>query len=297
MEVTTHQHAPADRRWAWLARVERAPLGTRSAVIQVRVATAQATALLAAIVILAVDGSRAPQSANWEIALAIFIGLSGLHLVSVSRRLQFSTVALDGAAAAVLLAGTGAPASPLYFFAVAGVWWAAHLPRRRSGAVYGMAFVLVYAALVIPEAIRDAVLIQAVEDASLVLIVVLLADSFVRVDGHALELSEALARAPLGAEKIAIREGLKRAIGPMEISLDVLLAASRSGLTVIQAELLAYLTLGLTNQQIADATNVSDATVRYRLTRLYRALGVRDRKGARKQALELGIEAGDTLQV
>jgi DNA-binding CsgD family transcriptional regulator len=108
---------------------------------------------------------------------------------------------------------------------------------------------------------------------------------------RAIELSEALAKAPAGAEKLAIREGLRRALGPMEISMDVLLAASREGLTVLQAELLAYLVLGLTNQEIADATSVGEATVRYRLTRLYRALGVRGRKAAIARAHEIGVEA------
>ncbi len=88
-------------------------------------------------------------------------------------------------------------------------------------------------------------LVYAPEDASVVFIVGLLSDWFVRVDRRAIELSEALARAPAGAESLAIRDGLTRALGPMEISVDVLLAAARAGLTVIQAELLAYLQMGL----------------------------------------------------
>jgi LuxR family maltose regulon positive regulatory protein len=75
--------------------------------------------------------------------------------------------------------------------------------------------------------------------------------------------------------------------------MDVLLAASREGLTVLQAELLAYLVLGLTNQEIADATSVGEATVRYRLTRLYRALGVRGRKAAIARAHEIGLSVAD----
>jgi DNA-binding CsgD family transcriptional regulator len=57
----------------------------------------------------------------------------------------------------------------------------------------------------------------------------------------------------------------------------------------MQIELLAYLMLGLTNQQIADAASVSEATVRYRLTPLYRTLGVRGRKAAAERARELGL--------
>jgi DNA-binding CsgD family transcriptional regulator len=88
---------------------------------------------------------------------------------------------------------------------------------------------------------------------------------------------------------VAIRDAVSRALGPMEISLDVLLAASRDGLTIIQAELLAYLALGLTNQEIADAANISVPTVRYRLTRLYRVLAVRGRKEAAELAREIGL--------
>jgi DNA-binding CsgD family transcriptional regulator len=135
--------------------------------------------------------------------------------------------------------------------------------------------------------------VHAIEDGSVVFIVALLSDWFVRVDVRAIALSEALAKAPAGAEKLAIRDGLRRALGPMEISMDVLLAASREGLTVLQAELLAYLVLGLTNQEIADATSVGEATVRYRLTRLYRALGVRGRKAAIARAHEIGLAAAN----
>jgi DNA-binding CsgD family transcriptional regulator len=63
------------------------------------------------------------------------------------------------------------------------------------------------------------------------------------------------------------------------------------GLTALQAELLAYLMLGLSNQEIADATQVSEATVRYRLTGLYRILGVSGRKQAAARARDLGLTA------
>jgi DNA-binding CsgD family transcriptional regulator len=49
--------------------------------------------------------------------------------------------------------------------------------------------------------------------------------------------------------------------------------------------------LGLTNQEIADATKVSVPTVRYRLTRLYRMLGVPGRKAAIAAAREFGLAA------
>jgi len=88
---------------------------------------------------------------------------------------------------------------------------------------------------------------------------------------------------------MAIREGLRRALGNMDVPLDVLLAAGQLGLTAIQAELLSYLVLGLTNLEISDATRLSEAAVRYRLTRLYRLLGVRGRREAAERARDLGL--------
>jgi DNA-binding NarL/FixJ family response regulator len=82
----------------------------------------------------------------------------------------------------------------------------------------------------------------------------------------------------------------------MDVPVDVVLAAGQLGLTAIQAELLAYLVLGLTNLEIAEATQVSEAAVRYRLTRLYRTLGVIGRREARRRAIELGIRGLDPEQ-
>jgi DNA-binding CsgD family transcriptional regulator len=200
-----------------------------------------------------------------------------------------STLLLDAVGTAVFLAGTGAPSSAYFFLALAGAWWAAHVPRHHSGTLWASAFTLVYAVLVVPAAIAGGQVVHALGDASVVLIIGVLSDWLVRVDVRAIALSEALANAPAGADKLAIREGLTRAFESMEIPLGVLLAASREGLTVVQAELLAYLALGLTNQEIADATKVSVPTVRYRLTRLYRALGVRGRKDAAERARAIGL--------
>jgi DNA-binding CsgD family transcriptional regulator len=209
----------------------------------------------------------------------------------VERQLAPSTLILDAAGTALFVAGTGAPSSAYFFLAIAGAWWSAHVPRRHSGATWSIAFAAVYMVLVMPWALADGTLVNAIEDVAVIVIIGILSDWLVRVDSRALALTETLANAPAGAETLAIREGLSRALSPMEISVDVLLAASRKGLTVIQAELLAYLVLGLTNQEIADATTVSVATVRYRLTRLYRALGVKGRKAAVARAREIGLAA------
>lgn len=250
---------------------------------------AHLVALLATIVVLAVDAGDAARPDAVLIGFTLVLAFAALRAASVDRRLAISTLALDALGTALFLAGTDAPASAYYFLALAGAWWAAHIPRRRSGLLWAIGFAVAYGALVTPDAVRHRLLVRVLQDTSVVIIVGLLADRFVRVDRRAIELSETLARAPAGAETLAIREGLTRALSPMEISLDVLLAAARAGLTVIQAELLAYLQMGLTNQEIADATHVSEATVRYRLTRLYRALNVEGRKAAVQRAVALAI--------
>lgn len=257
-----------------------------------RVGAAHAVALLATIVVLSVNAGQPGAAETAPVGLPIFLGFAVLRVASVGRPLAVSTVVLDAAGTAVFLAGTNAPASPYYSLALAGAWWAGHVRQPRSGMVWAGVFAAGYFGLVGPGALRQGLLVHALEHGAIVVILGLLADWFVRVDNRALELSEALSRAPAGAEELAIREGLSRALGPIQISVDVLVAAGRAGLTVIQAELLAYLELGLTNQEIADATNVGEATVRYRLTRLYRVLGVHGRKDAVVRAAEFGVGPG-----
>jgi DNA-binding CsgD family transcriptional regulator len=254
-----------------------------------RVLVAHVAALLGTAAVLLAGTEEAQLGA--ALGLAMFVGIASLRVASVRRSLAVSTLILDAAGTALFVAGTHAPSSVYYFLAIAGAWWAAHVRRRHSGSMWAGTFVVVYALLVLAPAVEDRMLIHALEDVAVVVIIGVLSDWFVRVDARAIALSEALAQAPAGAEKLAIRDGLTRALGPMEISIDVLLAASRAGLTVVQAELLAYLVLGLTNQEIADATKVGVPTVRYRLTRLYRALGVSGRKAAIAAARELGLSA------
>jgi DNA-binding CsgD family transcriptional regulator len=246
-------------------------------------------AMAAAIVILAIQGPSPLTNGELLVALIIAMGFSVLRVLSVAKKLQISTILLDAAGTAVFLAGTGAPASPFYLLALAGVWWAAQLPRRHSGVAYALAFVAAYALLIGPDALHERALVNAFEDGAVIVIVGALSDWFVRVDHRAVELSEALGASPLGKTQLAIRAGLQRALGTMEMPVDVVLAAAQLGLTVVQSELLSYLVLGLTNQEISDATNVSEATVRYRLTRLYRALGVQRRREAVRRALALGL--------
>ena len=75
-----------------------------------------------------------------------------------------------------------------------------------------------------------------------------------------------------------------------------LIVAGQLGLTANQVELLGYLLLGFGNAQIADAIGRSEATVRYRLTSLYRAMGVSGRRAAIQRARELGLDSITTGQ-
>jgi DNA-binding CsgD family transcriptional regulator len=251
-------------------------------------ALAHYAAFAASLVIVVVHHQTllADQVPGW---LVIFAGLSVLRVATVGRRLATSTVILDAVGTVVFLTGTGAPSSPFFLLVLAGAWWAAHMRMARSGLVYGLAFGAAYVVLVVPGAIRQQEIAAVFEQLTAVIAIGGLADWFVRVDRRALALNEALHAAPQGFEQLAIREGLRRALGSTDLPIDAILAAGQVGLTAAQTELLSYLVLGLNNLEIADAADVSEATVRYRLTRLYRALGVRGRSGAARRAKEFGL--------
>jgi DNA-binding CsgD family transcriptional regulator len=239
-------------------------------------------------VTLALAGSH-PRTEDLLVWLAIASGFSVLRVATIGRKVTTSTVVLDAIGTAVFMAGTGAPGSPFYLLALAGTWWAAHVPRTRGTMAYCVAFALAYLALVVPRTIGTPGSGHALEELASLVVVAILANRFIQVDRRAVALSDALYGAPFGAEQLAIREGLVRALRTMDIPVDVVLAAGQVGLTAVQAEILCYLMLGLTNVEISDAAGVSEATVRYRLTRLYRTLGVRGRKDAARRAHELGL--------
>lgn len=259
---------------------------------RLRVFLAHLAALAAALGVTFLQRpSVAPSSQVVVVAFAIALGLSALRTATVLRPLALTTICLDAVGTVLLVAGTGAPGSPFGWFALAGVWWAAHLRHPRSGLSYAIVFVAAYGVLVVPEAIREHELASSFERIGALMLVAFLSDWFVRVDRRALELNEALQAARFGPDHLAIRVGLGRALGNMDVPVDVVLAAGQLGLTAIQAELLSYLMLGLTNMEIADATRLSEAAVRYRLTRLYRLLGVKGRRGAAERARDLGLSS------
>jgi DNA-binding CsgD family transcriptional regulator len=285
-ELTTKPRRGILRRPAWWdARV--GPLHSDDP--RLRVLLAHLAALAAALGVTVLQRTPAATSSRMAIAFGIALGISALRTTTARRPLALTTICLDAIGTVLLVAGTGAPGSPFGWFALAGVWWAAHLRRPRSGLVYALVFTVAYAVLVVPEAIRQHEVASAFERIGALMVVAFLSDWFVRVDRRALELNEALHAPRFGPEHLAIRDGLQRALGHLDVSLDVVLAAGQLGLTAMQAELLSYLMLGLSNMEIADAMHLSEAAVRYRLTRLYRTLGVTGRGEAAERAWELGL--------
>jgi DNA-binding CsgD family transcriptional regulator len=268
----------------WL---ERLPLDSPPA----RVAMAHAGAMVVVALVLAAQQPHRSTS----MALIIATTLSVLRSSSAAKRLAVSTLILDAVGMVILLAGTGATDSAYFAVALAGVWWAAQIPRSHSGLIYALGFAIAYGLLVVPVAAHDRTLSAAIGDVLAMAAVAILADSLVRIDRRAVALSDAIHAAPFSAEQLAIREGLSRALGTMDVPVDVVLAAAQVGLTALQAELLAYLVAGLTNQEIGDATGVSEAAVRYRLTRVYRALGVGGRREAARRAGVLGLSGAEAV--
>lgn len=251
-------------------------------------ALAHYAALAASLVIVALHppSHLADDLPVWAALVAAF---SFLRIATLGRRLATSTVLLDAGGMAVFLAGTNAPGSPFYLFVLAGVWWAAHVRPPRGGLLYGVVFGIAYLLLALPVALREQTVSVVFTEVTAVIVIGGLSDWFVGLDRQVLALNEAVRSAPVGMERLAIREGLVRALGSSQVPVDVVLTAGQLGLTADQAELLSYLVLGLSNLEIADAVDASEATVRYRLTRLYRALGVRGRRAAASRARELGI--------
>lgn len=240
----------------------------------------------AIIASLGPDVDRPDEAGAWVVLALAF---AGLRIATIDTNLASSTYVLDAIGVAVFIGGTGGAASPFLALALAGAWWAA--AKGGRGAVYGLAFSLAYVVLVAPHAARDGDLAAILYQPAFVLVIGVLGDRL-RVAGagptgdHAALNSEAYE-----LQREHVKAGLDRAVHGGPVPVDALLTAGPLGLTATQTELIPYLMLGLSNQEIADALSVSEATVRYRLTRLYRSLGVRGRKAAAQRARELGLGA------
>ena len=201
-------------------------------------------------------------------------------------------VAVDAVSGLAIVMLTGAPHSEFHFVVLAGIWWAGRMVPRRGAALYAIVFLVPYAVLVVPSAWGQNALAEAAEDLLTVAVLALMVDWFLAVDRRAMQLTELMTAARArDVSDIELRQRLALAAGESPLPIDTLLVGGRLGLTVDQIELLGYLLLGLANHQIADAVGRSEATVRYRLTGLYRALGVKGRRSAVQRARELGLDS------
>jgi DNA-binding CsgD family transcriptional regulator len=259
-----------------------------------------------------------PTSGSIAMWIVIVVGLAVLRVMTTGQPLATSTLVLEPIGVALLLAGTGGPSSQFLTLSLAGIWWASRTTGdttarvyridRRSGAlrlhlaaiveatpkrgallIYGPCLVGAYLVLVLPQAARAGTAGETIQNAAMMVGFVLLSEALVRIARSAREARAASAAPVLDAQQLAVRAGLARALRTFDIPFDAVMAAGRVGLTALQAELLAYLLLGLSNQEIADAVQVSEATVRYRLTRLYRTLGVSSRREAAERARDIGL--------
>lgn len=228
-----------------------------------------------------------------------FLPALGLAFVSVAGRYaalrvkpRWWLVPMDALLGLVIVVLTAAPHSEFHFVVLAGVWWGGRMLPRHGAALYAIAFLIPYTLVVVPDAWSRGALAEAAEDLLTVAVLALMVDWFLAVDRMAMQLSTAISSGRAGtASDIELRRRLALAAGESPLPVDTLVVGGQLGLTADQIELLGYLLLGLANHQIADAVGRSEATVRYRLTRLYRALGVNGRGAAVRRARELGIDS------
>jgi DNA-binding CsgD family transcriptional regulator len=248
-------------------------------------ALVQGAAVLASLALLVIDGT---EWAGVELSFSVIVllGLGLLRVLTAGVSLATSTLLLEPIGVVIMLSGTGGAASPYLPMALAGIWWAARSGRGRpvrafrivrefralrldegtevevgherpTSLAYGIAMAVAYSLLILPVALRDGIVAEAVEDGIVLVAGWLLAEIAVR------SARAAHAKAQASATPIQVRRDVEPLnLGPTE------------------SHLLACLALGLTNRQIADVMQASVGRVRYRLTLLYRTLGVDGRAQA-----------------
>ena len=204
--------------------------------------------------------------------------------------LRSAVIVLDAIATVIFLSVTGSPSSPFYFFALAGAWWAGNLRPPHGAVLFGVIFVAVYTVMIMPTAIAMERAPAAFEDLVALIIVASLSDFYLALDRRAVEMSRAMRKLALSPHDLTFRQHVSALLEAPELPIDAVLAGAQFGLTAIQTELLALLMVGSTNPQLAEALTISEAGVRYRLTRLYRTLNVNGRAEAVARAKALGLE-------
>jgi DNA-binding CsgD family transcriptional regulator len=200
-------------------------------------------------------------------------------------------VVADALTSLVIVGLTSAPHSEFHFVALSGVWWAGRLVSNRGAAIWALAYLIPYVAIVVPDAWQRGALAETTEDLLTIGVLAVLVDWFMTVDRRVIHLSRMLHDGiAQGDSPLKLRRRLAVAAGESPLPIDTLVVAGRLGLRADEIELLGYILLGFGNVQIAEAIGRSEATVRYRLTGLYRSLGVRGRREAIERARELGLD-------
>ena len=164
-------------------------------------------------------------------SLVIFLGFAVLRVASVGLTLATSTLVLDADA-------NHAPALRRRFARIrvhlhgsgGRLVGKANVPRRGGALVFAATFALAFGCLVLPVAPCGRAVLEAPLELLVVVIVGLLGDRLLGGSRHASELQAMWARRTRRGPMLSRRsEAPGRAIGPMEISLDVLLPAGRGG--------------------------------------------------------------------
>jgi DNA-binding CsgD family transcriptional regulator len=262
------------------------------ALLQARAWMPTAVAVLVIGAIMAVLQSRgdaAQFGGGWALAVAVVIALTR----ALTSQLPFPLVRLsiDVSVTTALVLVTGSWFSPFYLLLIAGIWWAAcQAGPPWSGLLYASIFAVEFGLAAMSASLATDRVQEAIEDVVLAIVVGLLADLHLRIDARAMALTNALADLQRGGHSLAtLHARLTRAVSDVVLPLDSLLVGGQMGLKAQETELLGLLMLGLTNQQIADAMHVSEATVKYRLTHLYRRMGVHGRPSAVARGHQLGL--------
>ncbi len=228
--------------------------------------------------------------------LAIAIVVLRMPLDELPRtRWRSLLVTADAVLTAIALLLTGAPFSPLLPLAMTGAIDAGSR-SRADGWTFGLSFLVTYlpvAAIAVllgdPGIRRAEFLMEIGKTTTLVPLSVVIGWA----TGVAPLLEPLYRSGPLrqvSERREDIRARVDRALRDEPLPVDTLIAGAKLGLTVEETELLGFLVMGMTNQQMADAFCLSVATVKYRLTRLYRRLDVRGRPQAIAVARRLGLD-------
>lgn len=260
-----------------------------------------AAALIAALVLLYVTDGALP-TAQTLIAFAAFALLVMARMTAVLRRDAVRPVWIDpivrlmpaavGSGLGLTMVYYGAPDSPLLPLAASAAWEAGRRSPRALGQ-FGALFTLAYVGAGIafryqPGLTRPEVVMEVSKSLGLVWLggfIGLVVERATHRGGANLE---ALERPFVSREETRAR--IAHALRHEPLPVDSLIAGAHLGLEVRETEMLGFLVMGLTNQEIADALSISEATVKYRLTRLYRRLGVQRRAEAIALARSMGVE-------